>query len=94
MLPTTVLNRFVERCPAAVMVRATLEQLLRPERLDQIFEENRQRQYVKQLLFSQLVAVMVAVATRVHSSVRAAYLDSKESLGCDSPPALLDFALG
>jgi Transposase DDE domain len=81
MLPTTVLNRFVERCPAAVMVRATLEQLLRPERLDQIFEENRQRQYVKQLLFSQIVAVMVAVATRVHSSVRAAYLDSKEPLG-------------
>src|SRR5512135_865108 len=47
MLPTTVLNRFVECCPATVMVRATLEQLLRPERLDQIFEENRQRQYVK-----------------------------------------------
>ena len=44
------------------MVRATLKQLLRPERLDQIFEENRQRQYVKQLLFSQIVAVMVAVA--------------------------------
>jgi hypothetical protein len=62
MLPTTVPNRFVERCPAAVMARATLKQLLRPERLDQIFEENRQRQYVKQRLFSQIVAVMVAVA--------------------------------
>ena len=62
MLPTTVLNRFVERCPAAVMAWATLEQLLRPKRLDQIFEKNRQRQYVKQLLFSQIVAVMVAVA--------------------------------
>ena len=44
------------------MARATLEQLLRPERLDQIFEKNRQRQYVKQLLFSQIVAVLVAVA--------------------------------
>jgi IS4 transposase len=89
MLPTTVLDRFVARCPAAVMVRATLEHLLRPERLDQIFEQNRRRQYAKQLLFSQVVAVMVAVATRVHKSVHAAYLDSQEQLGV-SVTALYD----
>jgi IS4 transposase len=89
MLPTTVLDRFVARCPAAVMVRATLEHLLRPERLDQIFEKHRQRQYVKHLLFSQIVAVMVAVATRVHKSVHAAYLDSQEQLGV-SVTALYD----
>jgi len=66
-----------------------LEHLLRPERLDQIFEKNRQRQYVKHLLFSQIVAVMVAVATRVHKSVHAAYLDSQEQLGV-SVTALYD----
>ena len=42
MLPRSVLDRFVLRCPAAVMVRATLENLLRPQRLNQIFEDTAQ----------------------------------------------------
>lgn len=81
MVPAQIIDRFVERCPAVVMVRATLERLLRPERLDQIFEDASQRQYTKQLLFSQLVALMTAVATRTHSSVHAAYLAMQEQLG-------------
>ena len=44
MLPGGVLDKFVERCPAAVMVRATVERLLRPERLDEIFAAHRSRQ--------------------------------------------------
>lgn len=89
MLPTQILDRFVERCPAIVMVRASLERLLRPERLDQIFVASAQRQYTKQLLFSQLVALMVAVATRTHASVHSAYLAMKDRLGV-SPAALYD----
>jgi IS4 transposase len=89
MLPTAILDRFVERCPAVVMVRATLEKLLRPDRLDQIFEDARQRQYTKQLLFSQVVAVMASVVTRTHSSVHAAYLAMKDRLGV-SPAALYE----
>jgi hypothetical protein len=89
MLPTQILDRFVARCPAVVMVRATLERLLRPERLDQIFEDSAQRQYTKQLLFSQLVALMATVATRTHTSVHSAYLDMKERLGV-STTALYD----
>jgi Transposase DDE domain len=84
MLPETVLDRFVEKCPAAVMVRAALENLLRPERLDRIFADVRQRQYKKQLLFSQVVALMSAVATRAHQSVHAAYLAAKDQLGVSS----------
>ena len=89
MLPATILDRFVQRCPAAVMVRASLERLLLPERLDQIFDVARQRQYVKQLLFSQVVAVMLAVATRTRGSVHAAYQAAKDSLGV-SPAALYE----
>src|ERR1700722_18385936 len=89
MLPTQILDRFIERCPAVVMVRAPLERLLRAERLDQIFEDSAQRQYTKQLLFSQLVALMAAVATRTHSSVHSAYLAMKDRLGV-SPAALYD----
>src|SRR6059058_3875206 len=85
MVPAQVLDRFVERCPAAVMVRATLERLLRPERLDQIFNDASRRQYTKQLLFSQLVALMKAVATRTHASVHAAYLEMKQRLGVSVP---------
>ena len=69
MLPTAILDRFVERCPAVVMVRATLEKLLSPDRLDQIFEDSKQRQYTKQLRFSQIVAVMASVVTRTKTSV-------------------------
>jgi IS4 transposase len=87
MLPTAILDRFVERCPAVVMVRATLEKLLRPHRLDQIFEDSKRRQYTKQLLFSQIVAVMASVVTRTHSSVHSAYLAMKDRLGV-SPAAL------
>jgi IS4 transposase len=89
MLPTAILDRFVERCPAVVMVRATLENLLRPVRLDQIFEDAKQRQYTKQLLFSQVVAVMASVVTRTHSSVHSAYLAMKDRLGV-SPAALYE----
>lgn len=87
MLSETVLNRFVEKCPAAVMIRVTLENLLRPERLDSIFAESKRRQYQKDLLFSQTVAVMAAVATRTHQSVHASYLAVKDELGV-SPAAL------
>ena len=87
MLPSVVLDRFVEHCPAAVMLRATLEHLLRPERLDEIFEQSSDRQYQGELLFSELVALMAGVATRAHRSVHAAYLEARERLGV-SPAAL------
>ena len=81
MPPASVLDRFVEKCPAAVVVRATLENLLAPGRIDQIFHDVRERPCEGTLLFSQLVAVMAAVATREHASVHAAYLDAKDELG-------------
>ena len=84
MLSKSVLDRFVQSCPAAVMVRATLENLLRPERLNQIFDDAAQRQYLKTLVFSDVVAVMSAVATRTHQSVHASYLAAKPRLGVSS----------
>lgn len=84
MLPNSVIDRFVEHCPPTVMIRATLEHLFRDARVDQIFEEARQRQYCKQLYFSEVVAVMLSVATRVNKSVHVAYHDSKETLGVSS----------
>lgn len=87
MLHQNVLDRFVEQCPAAVMVRATLERLLSPTRLDAIFAAAADRQYERELLFSELVALMAGVATRTHQSVHAAYLEAREKLGV-SPTAV------
>lgn len=89
MFPSKVLDKFITRCPAAVMVRATVERVLRPERLDEIFETHRGRQYERTILCSELVAMMVGVATRTHRSVHAAYLAAKETLGV-SPGAVYD----
>lgn len=87
MLAGDVLDRFVQECPAAVMVRATLENLLPAERLDQIFEDYREHQYQQQLLFSDLVAMMSAVATRTHKSVHKSYLAFKDQLGVSAEAA-------
>ena len=81
MLSGGVFDKFVERCPAAVMVRATVERLLRPERLDEIFEAHRSRQYEREIVCSELVALMMGVATRTHQSVHASYLEARERLG-------------
>src|SRR4051812_18564690 len=86
MLPAAILDRFVERCPAVVMVRATLEKPPRPDRPDRIFEGSRRRRYTKRLLFSQVVAVMASVVTRTHPSVHSAYLAMQDRLGV-SPAA-------
>jgi hypothetical protein len=64
---------FLEEAPLCVMTRLTLEGLFRPERLDALFRNTAQRQYEKELLFSQVVELMTAVVLRVQPSVLAAY---------------------
>jgi len=78
---SNVLDKFIERCPAGVMVRATVERVLRPERLNEIFETSRGRQYERTLVCSELISMMMGVATRTHRSVHAGYLATREKLG-------------
>lgn len=68
-----VLQKFAERSPATVMVRALLEQLLNPEKLDQWFEVTRQTQYTRDILFSSLVGLMLQIVCKTQASVHAAY---------------------
>src|SRR5712692_1267703 len=72
MLPAAF-NAFVEQAPLCVMTRLTLESLFLPERLDALFRDTAQRQYEKELLFSQVVELMMSVVLRVDGSVNAAY---------------------
>ena len=76
-----VLDKFISRCPAEVIVRGAVERVLRPERLDAIFDTHRGRQYERTIVCSELVAMMVGVATRAYQSVHAGYLATREKLG-------------
>lgn len=64
---------FVERAPLCVMTRITLENLFRADRLDELFASVAQRQYHRELLFSQVVELMMSVVMRTERSVHAAY---------------------
>jgi hypothetical protein len=72
MLPAAF-TPFLENAPLCVMTRLTLEGLFRPQRLDELFRKTAQRQYQRELLFSQVVELMTSVVLRVHPSVLAAY---------------------
>lgn len=72
MLPAAF-EPFVQDAPFCVMTRAALESLFSPERLDQLFHTTAQKQYTRELLFSQLVELMTAVVLQQQPSVLAAY---------------------
>ena len=57
-------ERFTENTPLTVMTRALLENVLRPEPLDELFERMAVQQYERELLFSTVVDTMALVACR------------------------------
>lgn len=81
MLLEKLVKPFLEQRPYCVLVRATLERMLSPARLDQVFREHASRQYERELLFSSLVDVMARVVARIEPSVLSAYRALREKLG-------------
>jgi len=73
MILSEVFDRFVDGSPTTVMVRATLENVLSQQRLDELFNETAVRQRTNELLFSTVVDLMSSVVCRVRPSVHAAY---------------------
>ncbi len=67
-----VLARFEKKAPASVMAKLVLEQAIAPEWVDQMFEEHRQRQYPRELLFSTIVELMSLVSLGLRPSLHAA----------------------
>src|SRR3954464_4458318 len=64
-------ERFTANTPLTVMTRALLENALRPEPLDELFERLAVQQYKRELLFSTVVDVMAVVACRIYKSPHA-----------------------
>lgn len=79
MMPAAF-SPFLEQAPLCVMTRVTLESLLVPGRLDALFAKHAERQYAKELLFSQVVELMLAVVLRVEPSVHASYKKRQDQL--------------
>ena len=75
MLLEPLFERFAQGTPLSVMTRALLENALRPEPLDELFERLSVRQYTKELLFSTVVQTMALVACRLYKSPRAVYTE-------------------
>jgi hypothetical protein len=80
---------FVQAAPFCVMARVALEGLFQPSRLNQLFDDTAQKQYTRDLLFSQLVELMTAVVLRQQPSVRAAYRKGVGNI-CVSDQAVYD----
>lgn len=76
-----VFDRFVEKSPISVMVRASLERVLGADRLDLWFERTARKQYTRDLCFSTVYNMMNQVVFCVQPSVRAAYQAQQNEVG-------------
>ncbi len=76
-----IFERFVEKSPVSIMIRAMMEVVLAPEKLDQLFEQTAQTGYTRELLFSTLVNMMSLVVCSVRQSIGAVYKAMSAEIG-------------
>src|SRR6266436_5517741 len=76
-----VFERFIEKSPISVMVRAALERVLSADRLDLWYKRTAQKQYTRALLFSTVYDLMSQVVFRIQPSVHAAYRAQAAQVG-------------
>ena len=78
MIMAKAFETFVAGSPVCVMIRGSLEYALSEAFVNELFEQTAQRQYTRELLFSDVVDVMSTVVCRVFPSVNAAYQKQPE----------------
>ena len=76
-----IFERFVEKSPVTVIVRALMEVVLSEAKLDKLFEKTAQTGYTRELLFSTLVKMMTQVVCSVRQSIGAVYKAMSEEIG-------------
>lgn len=84
MLPAAF-QPFVQDAPFCVLARAALESLFSREHLDELFCSTAQKQYTRELLFSQRVERMTAVVLQQQPSVLAAYRNGIGNITVSDP---------
>lgn len=75
----TILDRFIDKKPLAVMTRSIVGALM-GDRLDRLFDENRSRQYGDTIKFSTVAMSMAEIALGTVKNRNQAYLKYKEEL--------------
>jgi Transposase DDE domain len=75
-----IFAKFAEKAPVTVMMRALLENILAPARIDALFEDQAQRQYTRQLTFSAVVSLLADVVVKIQPSVHQAFRARREQL--------------
>ena len=76
-----IFENFVDESPVTVMMRGTVERILCPEKLNELFAKTAQQQYTRELLFSDVVEVMMPVVTGMRPSLHASYQARKGQMG-------------
>jgi hypothetical protein len=71
-------DRFLAGSPLSVTVRILLENVIKPEMLDELYSEMAIRQYTREILFSSLVKMMTLVSCRIYKSPRAVYREHRK----------------
>ena len=80
MILPDIFERFSKRSPLSVMAQGAIEYALSESDLNQLFEDNAQDQYTRQLLFSTLFDLMSVVVTGSYGSVCSAYKHLDQSI--------------
>ncbi len=68
------IERLIKTSPVPVMVRATLENILSPDFINQIFRDNAVIQSERRLLFSSIVELMFIVVCRLKPSLHSGFV--------------------
>lgn len=76
---TKLVNKFLKKCPFAVLTQAAIRGVVASE-FDTLFEEHRSRQYERTLLFSAMASAVADIALRFVGNYRQAYTAHKEEL--------------
>ena len=76
-----IFERFVEKSPVTVILRAMMEVVLTSSKLDELFEKTAQNGYTRELLFSTLVKMMSLVVCSVRQSIGSVYKASSAEIG-------------
>jgi IS4 transposase len=81
MFFSSLLERFVQKSPIAVMAHSTIVYALNAPALDNLFREHASAQYEHQITFSSLVDMMSLVVCQMYRSVNSAYTKCKDKIG-------------
>jgi hypothetical protein len=76
-----IFERFVEKSPVTVIIRAMMEVVLADDFLDNLFDATAQKGYTRELLFSTLVKMMTEVVCSTRQSIGSVYKAMAEEIG-------------